>query len=177
MLPQKRNPDVAELVRGKAARVHGGLVALHGLLKGLPLAYNRDLQEDKEILFDAADTTRDCASLLAAALSGAAFRAPAAAGPSYAAAIDLAEELVRRGVAFRDAHRKIGELVLSCEQDDRGLDQATDGELAAAGLEGLDRTLLTPAGSVAAKRTLGSTAPDEVARALAEAKRRLADPD
>ncbi len=173
MMPQKRNPDVAELVRGRTARVHGALLALHTLLKGLPLAYNRDLQEDKAFLFDAAETTRECARALAAALSGATFFEPRAAGPDFSVATDLAEELVRRGVPFREAHARIGRLVAACEADGRGLAEATDGELEAVGLGGLDRALLTPRGSIAAKRTLGSTHPSEVQRMLREARERL----
>ena len=170
MLPQKRNPDVAELVRGKTARVHGHLLALHELLKGLPLAYNRDLQEDKAALFDVADTTRDCARVLAGAVGSARFHPARAAGPDFASATDLAEELVRRGVPFRTAHERIGRLVRACEAAGLGLPQASDADLAAVGLADLDRSLLTPAGSVAAKRTLGSTHPAEVARALDAAR-------
>jgi argininosuccinate lyase len=173
MLPQKRNPDVAELVRGRAAGVAADLASLLGLLHGLPLAYNRDLQEDKAPLFHAADTARDCARLLAAALEEATFSAPRPAGLDFSAAADLAEELVRRGLPFRTAHQHIGVLVAACEQDGRGLAEATAAELDTAGLGGLDRTLLTAAGSVQAKRTQGSTHPDEVARALAAARRRL----
>ena len=173
MMPHKRNPDVAELVRGKAARVHGALVTLHSLVKGLPLSYNRDLQEDKEPLFDAADTTRDCALLLAGAVSSASFAAAPERGPDFSAATDLAEELVRRGVPFRTAHERIASLVAACEQAGKGFAQLADDELAAAGLEGLDRQLLTARGSVEAKRTLGSTAPAEVEKSLAEARRRL----
>jgi argininosuccinate lyase len=157
MLPQKRNPDVAELVRGKAARVHGHLMALHSLIKGMPLAYNRDLQEGQEPLFDAADVTEGCARMLAGAVASAA---------------DLAEELVRRRVPFREAHERVGRLVAACESDGRGLADATDEELAAIGLADLDRELLTPRGSVGAKKTLGSTAPGQVARALAAARER-----
>jgi argininosuccinate lyase len=166
MLPQKRNPDVAELVRGKTARVHGALLTLHSLMKGLPLAYNRDLQEDKPALFDAFDTTRDCALLLAGAVSSASFRSPGSAGPDWTPATDLAEELVRRGVPFREAHRRVGRLVAACESAGKGLDGATESELAAEGLAGLDRNLFTARGSVEVKRTLGSTAPSEVERAL-----------
>jgi argininosuccinate lyase len=172
MLPQKRNLDVAELVRGKAARVHGDLVTLHSLVKGLPLAYNRDLQEGQEPLFDAADTTEACARMLAGAIASATFREPAPDPRDASAATDLAEELVRRRVPFREAHERVGKLVAACEADGRGLAEATDEELAEIGLEGLDRELLTPRGSIAAKRTLGSTAPSEVARALREARGR-----
>jgi argininosuccinate lyase len=173
MMPQKRNPDVAELVRGRSARVLGHLVTLHALLKALPLSYNRDLQEDKAALFDAVETTRDCARLLAGALRGATWSEPRGHGPDCSSATDLAEELVRRGVPFRTAHERIGRLVSACEATGRGLDAATDAELAEAGLEGLDRRLLTPRGSVEAKRTAGSTSPSEVAAALEAARRRL----
>jgi argininosuccinate lyase len=166
MLPQKRNPDVAELVRGKAARLQGSLLTLHGLLKGLPLAYNRDLQEDKEALFDSAETTRDCARMLAGAVRSARFQTPPGGGADYSMATDLAEELVRRGVPFRLAHERIGRLVAACEATGRGLDEASEGELASAGLDGIDRALLTPQGSIEAKRTLGSTHPEQVGRAL-----------
>jgi argininosuccinate lyase len=169
-LPHKRNPDVAELVRGKAAAVVGDLVALHGLLKGLPLAYNRDLQEDKAPLFHAADTTSDSARVLAAAIATAEFTPPRAAEPDFSTALDLAEELVRQGVPFRTAHQAVGQLVRRLEQDGRGLAQATDAELAELGAAELDRRLLTAKGSIESKRTLGSTAPSEVALELEEAR-------
>jgi argininosuccinate lyase len=173
MMPQKRNPDVAELSRGKCARVHGDLLALHSLVKGLPLAYNRDLQEDKALLFDALDQTRDTLRMMAGAVRSATFRPPRVAGPDFSSATDLAEELVRRGLPFRTAHERVGRLVAACERAGRGLSEASDAELGEAGLDGLDRALLTPEGSVAAKRTLGSTAPAEVKAALAAARARL----
>ncbi len=169
-LPQKRNADIAELVRGKAARVVGDLVTLHGVLKGLPLAYNRDLQEDKEPLFDAVDTTHACAQVMAAALAAMEFTPPRSVGLDYSTAIDLAEELVRRGIPFREAHRSVGQLVRALEADGRGLAQTTDQELDAIGAGGLDRALLTPQGSIESKKTYGSTAPSEVARELREAQ-------
>jgi argininosuccinate lyase len=173
MMPQKRNPDVAELVRGKSARILGALVTLHALCKGLPLAYNRDLQEDKEPLFDAVDTTGDCLRLMAATVATATFRAPQARGPELSSATDLAEELVKRGLPFRTAHERVGQLVAACERSGRGLDAATDAELATAGLDGVDRALLSPEGSVRAKRTLGSTHPHEVERQLRDWAQRL----
>jgi argininosuccinate lyase len=169
-LPHKRNPDVAELVRGKAAAVLGDLVTLHGLLKGLPLAYNRDLQEDKAPLFRAADATSDSARVLAAAIATAEFTPPRSAGPDFSTTLDLAEELVRQGMPFRTAHQAIGRLVRRLEEDGRGLAEATDGELAELGAAGLDRRLLTAKGSIESKRTLGSTSPSEVARELEEAR-------
>jgi argininosuccinate lyase len=173
MMPQKRNPDAAELVRGKAARVFGDLQTLLVLLKGLPLGYNRDLQEDKEALFDATDTTGAALAIMASMLRSTEFQAPATKGLDFMGATDLAEELVRRGVPFRVAHQRVGQLVQCCEADGRGLAQATADELADAGVSDLDPSLLTPAGGVKAKKSGGSTAPKEVAGALAEAKTTL----
>src|SRR5687767_1162786 len=114
MLPQKKNPDIAELARGKAGRVIGDLVGLLTTLKGLPLAYNRDLQEDKEPLFDAVDQVRLGLSALAGMLASTTFRLDrmqAAADTPAAAAVDLAELLVANGMPFRDAHHVVGGLV------------------------------------------------------------------
>ncbi len=172
-LPQKRNPDVAELVRGRAARVLGDLVTLHGVLKGLPLAYNRDMQEDKEPLFDAVDTTRDAALALAGAIAHTEFLEPRDTGPDFSTALDLTEELVRRGTPFRRAHRLVGELVQMLERDGRGLPEVTSDELAQIGLADLNRSVLTAEGSIKAKRTFGSTAPNEVAREVQDAVRVL----
>lgn len=126
LMPQKRNPDVAELVRGKSGRVMGNLMALLVLLKGLPMSYNRDLQEDKERLFDTADTVRACVRLTTGLLANttvqeAACRA-AAADPALLAT-DLADYLVRKGVAFRAAHHAVGLLVAEAEKTGRALSQ------------------------------------------------------
>lgn len=173
MMPQKRNPDAAELVRGRSARVVGSLNTLLVLLKGLPPGYNRDLQEDKEALFDAADTTRTALEIMASVLATTEFGEPRSAAPDFMAATDLAEELVRRGVPFREAHQRVGRLVHHCEAEGRGLSQATEVELALAGVAGLDPDGFSAAGSVAAKRSQGSTAPREVTRAVAAAKHLL----
>jgi argininosuccinate lyase len=173
-LPHKRNPDVAELVRGKAATVAGDLITLHGLLKGLPLAYNRDLQEDKAPLFRAADTTRDSARVLAGAIASIEFQPPRMDGPDFSTALDLAEELVRRGIPFRTAHHAVGRLIQALEASGRGLSDATDQELAALGAPGIDRRLLTAQGSIESKRTYGSTSPAEVRREVEEARSMLA---
>src|SRR5438093_11717444 len=116
MMPQKKNPDVAELVRGKTGRVIGALVALLTTLKGLPLAYNRDLQEDKPALFDAADTLAQCLDVLAAMLPQLRFRTErmAAAADGLLLATDVADLLVERGVPFRRAHEIVGRLVRHC---------------------------------------------------------------
>src|SRR5690606_18491454 len=114
MLPQKKNPDIAELARGKAGRVIGALTGILAMLKGLPLSYNRDLQEDKEPLFDAVDQMRLALAAMAGLYATLTFdvdRMQAAADSPYAAATDLAELLVSRGMPFREAHALVGGLV------------------------------------------------------------------
>ncbi len=134
LMPQKRNPDVAELTRGKAGRVIGNLMALLTLLKGLPMTYNRDLQEDKERLFDTADTVRASLRLMAAMLRHARVNAPAcraAASDPALLATDLADYLVRQGMAFRQAHHAVGALVAEAERLHKPLDRLTPAELRA----------------------------------------------
>ena len=179
IMPQKKNPDVPELARGKTGRVYGHLVALLTLMKAQPLAYNKDNQEDKEPLFDTVDTVRATLAIFAEMLPGIRVDAQAmraAALQGYATATDLADYLVRRGVAFRDAHEAVGQAVRHAAA--RGL------ELSALGVEELRRfcaqvgpdvrQALTLEGSVEARAHIGGTAPGEVRRALARAKRRLA---
>ena len=131
LMPQKRNPDVAELTRGKSARVIGNLVALLTLLKGLPMTYNRDLQEDKERLFDSVDTVGACVRLMAAMLPhthvNEAACAAAAADPQLLAT-DLADYLVRKGMPFRQAHHSVGQVVAFAEKAGRALDHLTPEE-------------------------------------------------
>ena len=124
MLPQKKNPDVAELARGKAGRLIGHVSGLLATLKGLPLSYNKDLQEDKEPLFDACDTVRVTLVAVAGMVASLTFRTDrmaAAAAPPYAAAIDLAEYLVAGGMPFREAHQVVGALVSSALAGDGSL--------------------------------------------------------
>jgi argininosuccinate lyase len=132
LMPQKKNPDIAELTRGKSARVIGNLVSLLTLLKGLPMTYNRDLQEDKERLFDTADTVRDCTRLMAAMLRhtrlNAAACAAAAADPAMLAT-DLADYLVRKGLPFREAHHVVGSVVALAEKLNTPLNRLTLGQL------------------------------------------------
>src|SRR6185436_8526453 len=114
IMPQKKNPDVAELIRGKTGRVYGDLVRLLTVMKGLPLAYHSDMQEDKEAFFDAADTVRACLRILAPLLRGLTFRTERLrelAGASFSTATDLADYLVHRGLPFRQAHEVIGKAV------------------------------------------------------------------
>ncbi|MDQ3719857.1 MAG: argininosuccinate lyase [Actinomycetota bacterium] len=140
LMPQKKNPDAAELLRAKAPRVVGGLSTLHGVLHALPLAYNKDLQEDKEQLFDAVDTLELCLQVAAPMIASISFdreRMAAAAADELLAATDVADLLVRRGVAFREAHGIVGGLVREALASGRGLSALTAPELErlAPGLE------------------------------------------
>ncbi len=126
IMPQKKNPDIAELVRGKTGRVYGALMSLMVSMKGLPLAYNKDMQEDKEPFFDAIDTTKDCLSLFASMLSTTAFnteRMKSSAGGGFTNATDLADYLVGKGVAFRDAHGIVGRVVLKCIEEKKSISE------------------------------------------------------
>ncbi len=155
-LPQKRNPDIAELVRGRTASVIGDAAAILGLQKALPLAYNRDLQEDKRIVFHADDTLAGAISAMGALLSGVTFHPPAPAAETTA--LDLAEALVSRDVPFREAHQLVGKLVRSLEEDGRSLADATPADLAAVDsrFDPSDVERLDPAKSVAMRVTPGS---------------------
>lgn len=137
-LPQKRNPDIAELVRGRSARVVGDLVSVLTLQKGLPLAYNRDLQEDKRLVFDADDVLAASVEAMGELMAHTRFDPPPPGAET--ASLDLAEVLVRRGVPFREAHQVVGRLLLALEGDGRSLDEATADDLAAvdAGFEAAD---------------------------------------
>jgi argininosuccinate lyase len=135
IMPQKKNPDAAELLRAKAPRVAGHLVALHGVLHGLPLTYNKDLQEDKEGLFDAVDTLELCLAAAAGMLGSARFdrdRLLDAAADEFLAATDVADLLVRRGVPFREAHGVVAGLVRRALESGRTLSQLSSEDLAAA---------------------------------------------
>ncbi|MGI8800632.1 MAG: argininosuccinate lyase [Solirubrobacteraceae bacterium] len=132
IMPQKRNPDAAELLRAKAPRVAGHLLGMHGVLHGLPLTYNKDLQEDKEHLFDAADTLDLCLRAARGMLDGVVFdrgRLAAAASDEMIAAVDVADLLVRRGMPFREAHGIVGALVRVAEDSHRTLSQLTPAEI------------------------------------------------
>ncbi len=175
MMPQKKNPDVAELVRGKTGRTTGNLVSLLVTLKGLPLAYNRDLQEDKEPLFDSLDTVAGSLRVLAELLDGTVFhpeRMRKAAEEGFLNATDLADYLVTRGVPFRDAHEASGKAVAFCLARSKTLSQLSLAELRRfhpAVERGVFRRLDLDA--VVARRDLpGGTAPRQVREALLEAR-------
>ena len=178
IMPQKKNPDVPELMRGKAGRVFGALVALLTVVKGQPLAYNKDNQEDKEPLFDAADTLRDVLALLAELLGGVRpnpGRMRSALAEGYATATDLADYLVRKGLAFRDAHEAVARAVRAAEAAGADLAELPIESLRAfSPLIGEDvRSVLTPEGSVASRRHIGGTAPEAVREAIRRARAKL----
>jgi argininosuccinate lyase len=179
IMPQKKNPDVLELIRGRSARVIGDLSTLLVLIKGLPLAYNRDLQEDKEPLFDAFDTVDACLELGALVVAGARLRAEHIAerlDEGFLDATTLMEVLIQKGVPQRTAHEVIGRLVGLCER--RGLKRLADLDdadlsSAHASLGPEIRSVLGVANAIRAFRSHGSTAPAEVARQLEAWKTRL----
>ncbi len=179
IMPQKKNPDVAELIRAKTGRVNGDLVALLTLMKAQPLAYNRDNQEDKEPVFDAFDTALACLQMFAALIGSMELKRDVmlrAAEKGFPTATDLADYLVRKGVPFRDAHDIVGTLVR------RGLETGKD--LSQMGLEELQRAcakidqdvfdVLSLEGSVNSRNHFGATAPAQVHEAIARARKRLA---
>jgi argininosuccinate lyase len=175
IMPQKKNPDAAELLRGKAPRVLSHLMALHGVLHGLPLTYNKDLQEDKEGLFDAVDTLDACLSAAAGMLGGITFRREAlaaAAGDELIAATDIADLLVRRGVPFRQSHGIVAGLVRIAVESGRALSELTPDELP----EPLDDeyyTVLRSSTWLESKVSEGGTALDRVREQLAHARAEL----
>jgi argininosuccinate lyase len=173
IMPQKKNPDVAELARGKAGRLVGNLTGLLATLKALPLAYNRDLQEDKEPLFDSLDQLEVLLPAVAGMVATLAFdteRMAALAPAGFSLATDVAEWLVREGVPFRQAHEITGALVQACEQRGVDLAELSDEQLAAVSphLTPEVRQVLTVPGSLAARDGRGGTAPVRVAEQLAE---------
>jgi argininosuccinate lyase len=179
LMPQKKNPDVAELTRGKAGRVYGNLMALLTLLKGLPMTYNRDLQEDKERLFDSADTVRNATRLMAGMISNTKVHAgkclAAAADPSLLAT-DLADALVGKGMPFRQAHQLVGAAVAAAARLGRPLDQLTpqqwqeiDPVFKGGVLEVFDLKK-----ALARRNLVGAPAPQQVARQLARWRKILA---
>jgi argininosuccinate lyase len=181
IMPQKKNPDVPELARGKTGRVHGDLMALLTLMKAQPLAYNKDNQEDKEPLFDALDTVTDTLRIFADMLAdGIHVRADAmrdALRQGFATATDLADYLAKKGLPFRDAHAIVGEAVKAAEQKGMDLPELSLAELQAfsAHIENDVFAALTVEGSLAARDHIGGTAPARVKAAAAHARKRLED--
>ncbi|HPC15339.1 MAG TPA: argininosuccinate lyase [Candidatus Hydrogenedentes bacterium] len=179
IMPQKKNPDVAELVRGKTGRVYGSLIALLALMKGLPLAYNRDLQEDKEPLFDASDTLQLCLAAVARmipAIRVNAARMAEAAREGFMEATDLADALVNAGMPFRDAHAVVGRIVLHCVRNGKRLTDLSLSEIQTfSPLFNEKIRYALDMHAIVKKRDLpGGTAPRRVMAALRRAKARLA---
>ncbi|MDT0270160.1 argininosuccinate lyase [Streptomyces sp. DSM 44915] len=175
IMPQKKNPDIAELARGKSGRLIGNLTGLLATLKALPLAYNRDLQEDKEPVFDSCDQLEvllPAFTGMLATLTVNRERMAELAPAGFSLATDIAEWLVKRGVPFRDAHEVAGECVKVCEGQGIELDELTDAQFAAISprLTPEVREVLTVEGALAARSARGGTAPVAVAGQLAEAK-------
>jgi argininosuccinate lyase len=178
IMPQKKNPDVAELARGKSGRLIGNLTGLLATLKGLPLAYNRDLQEDKEPVFDSVDTllvVLPAMTGLVATLTFDTARLAALAPQGFSLATDVAEWLVREGVPFREAHEVAGTCVRRCEELGCDLPDLTDDQLAeiSARLTPRVREVLTVEGSVASRTGRGGTAPVRVREQLGEVTERV----
>jgi len=175
IMPQKKNPDVPELVRGKTGRVYGHLTALLTLMKSQPLAYNKDNQEDKEPVFDAIDTVKDCLRAFAdmvPAIKPRKEKMYEAAKRGFSTATDLADYLVRRGVPFRDAHEIVGKSVGYGVQTDKDLSEMSLAELQqfSTVIEQDVFAVLTLEGSVAARNHIGGTAPVQVKAAVERAK-------
>jgi argininosuccinate lyase len=177
-MPQKKNPDVVELIRGKTGRVYGNLFSLLTIMKGLPLSYNRDLQEDKPPLFDTVDTVKSCLAVLNEMLPGVTFhvaRLREAAKEGYSTATDVAEYLVRKGLPFRKAHEVTGRIVLYCSGKKKRLEDLTLTELKKfSSLISEDiYTVVSPEESVRRKKSMGSTSPEEVRRQISRFKKIL----
>lgn len=178
LMPQKKNPDALELIRGKTGRVQGALTGMMMTLKGLPLAYNKDMQEDKEGLFDALDTWHDCLMMAALVLEGIQVRRPRcqdAAQQGYANATELADYLVAKGVPFREAHHIVGEAVVEAIRQGKALEALPLADLQKfSAIIGDDVYPILSLQSCLDKRAAkGGVSPQQVAQAIAEAKQRL----
>ena len=181
LMPQKKNPDALELIRGKAARVLGKVTSLLALVKGLPLAYDRDLQEDKPALFDAVDTTRDALEVAAGVVGTLrvhAGRMKAATAQGFLTATDIADELVRRGVPFAEAHEQVGRLVRHCSDRQMAFAELTSVE-ARQSVPAWDAKLravaTSPEKAIRRRNVIGGTAPAQVSRQLRAAQRAMAE--
>jgi argininosuccinate lyase len=180
LMPQKKNPDAAELLRAKSPRLAGHLVTMHGVLHGLPLTYNKDLQEDKEPLFDAIDTVELCLRVAAGMLASIEFnreRMAEAASDEFIAATDVADLLVRRGVPFREAHGIVGGVVRAAVERGKRLSELTEEELSelAPQLDGQFYDLLDEGSWLESKVSDGGTAMSRVRDQLAQARQVLRD--
>ncbi len=176
IMPQKKNPDVPELIRGKTGRVYGSLFSLLTVMKGLPLSYNRDLQEDKFPVFDTVDTVKACLSVLNEMFPRILFhtgRMQDTAGDGYSSATDIAEYIVKKGIPFRKAHEITGRIVLYCIRRKKKLEDLSFKELTTFSSV-ISRDIfsyLSPDASVRNKKSVGSTSPEEVRRQIRRLRR------
>ena len=178
IMPQKRNPDVAELARGKTGRVYGHLMGLLTLMKGQPLAYNKDNQEDKEPLFDTVDTLRDTLRIMAEMVGGIVVKPDAmarAVREGYATATDLADYLAKKGVPFRDAHEAVAGAVKQAMAQGRDLSELSPAELRAIhpSIDADALAVLAPRGSLDARQVQGGTAPSQARAQIERHRQRL----
>jgi argininosuccinate lyase len=179
MMPQKKNPDIAELLRGKVGRVYGSLIALLTVMKGTPLSFNKDFQEDKEPLFDAVDVWRTSVSILAAMIDKMEYRSDEIQkhlANGFLCATDIADSLVRQGIPFRDSHWLVGGMVRLCESKSCGLEDLSGEDLVSLDprFESLVLPDLSMMGCVNARKTIGGTAPAEVKRQIETGRKWLA---
>ncbi len=182
IMPQKKNPDMAELLRGKTGRVYGDLMQLLTVMKGTPLAYNKDFQEDKEGLFDAVDTWKASVTIFAKMLEHTEFRLDRMEeqlDKGFLNATDIAEHLVRQGIPFREAHGIVGRMVKLCETKGCDFDGLTDGELRSVDPRVTREALgdISARACVEARKSFGGTAPEEVRRQIAVGRKWLEELD
>jgi argininosuccinate lyase len=180
IMPQKKNPDVVELIRGKSGRVFGNLVAMLTVLKGLPLAYNKDMQEDKEPLFDSIDTAKKSLSALRVLLGNLTFninRMWASTAGDFSTATDLADFLVKNGLPFREAHEIVGNIVKYCESNSKALEDLSRNELLVFSqlFEGADENIGSVSSSVNSRNSQGGTGLSAIQQQLSSARRSLSE--
>lgn len=180
IMPQKKNPDIAELIRGKTGRVYGALVSMLTTMKGIPLAYNKDMQEDKELTFDAIDTVKGCISLFTGMMKTIQFRKDVmevSAMKGFTNATDAADYLVKHGVPFRDAHSIIGQLVLYCIKEDKAIDELSIDELKAISpvFEEDVYEEISLETCVNKRLTYGAPGPDSMKQVILQCRNYLAD--
>lgn len=180
IMPQKKNPDIAELIRGKTGRVYGALVSMLTTMKGIPLAYNKDMQEDKELTFDAIDTVKGCILLFTGMMKTIQFKKDVmevSAMKGFTNATDAADYLVKHGVPFRDAHSIIGQLVLYCIKEDKAIDELSIEELKAISpvfeADVYDEISLETC--VNKRLTFGAPGPDSMKQVIEQCRNYLAD--
>jgi argininosuccinate lyase len=173
IMPQKKNPDMAELIRGKTGRVYGDLMQLLTVMKGTPMAYNKDFQEDKESLFDAIDTWKNTIAMFARMLENTEFRVDqirAQMGKGFLNATDIAEHFAKQGIPFREAHSIVGRMVKTCEREGCDFEDLTDAQLQAIDSRVTKAMLgdISIPACVNARGSYGGTAPEEVRRQIAK---------